>query len=63
MKASYDFGKGTRGRIVPSEPESPNKAKITIRIDQDIIDHFLGKAEASGTGYQTRLSTRPFALR
>jgi uncharacterized protein (DUF4415 family) len=58
MKDRYDFSKGKRGRIAPPEPEPANKAKITIRIDQDIIDHFLEKAEASGgtIGYQTLIN-------
>lgn len=58
MKDRYDFSKGKRGRIAPPEPESANKAKITIRLDQDIIDHFLAKAEANGgtIGYQTLIN-------
>ena len=55
MKDRYDFSKGTRGPIIEPTPEPAGKTRITIRIDEDIIDYFLAKAEASGgeTGYQT----------
>jgi len=58
MKNSYDFSKGKRGRIVKPEPEPAGKVKITIRLDQDIVDHFLAKAdEAEGAvGYQTMIN-------
>jgi uncharacterized protein (DUF4415 family) len=37
-------------------PEAEGKVRITIRLDQDVVDRFLQLAEASGgeTGYQTR---------
>jgi uncharacterized protein (DUF4415 family) len=58
MKESYDFGKGKRGRIAPPEPEPHGKTRITIRIDDDLMDHFLKEAEASGgaVGYQTLIN-------
>jgi uncharacterized protein (DUF4415 family) len=58
MKAQYDFSKGKRGRILPSEPESAGKTRITIRLDEDIVDHFLQRAEVSGgaVGYQTLIN-------
>jgi uncharacterized protein (DUF4415 family) len=58
MKDRYDFSKGKRGRIVPPEPEPEGKVRITIRLDQDIVDRFLQLAEASGggTGYQTLIN-------
>jgi uncharacterized protein (DUF4415 family) len=56
MKDRYDFSKGKRGRVLPAEPEG--KVRITIRLDQDIVDRFLQMAEASGgaTGYQTLIN-------
>lgn len=55
MKDRYDFSKGKRGRVLPAEPES--KTRITIRLDQDIVDRFLQMAEESGTtGYQTLIN-------
>ena len=53
MKQRYDFSRGTRGRIVAPKPEPRGKTRITIRLDEDLVDHFLKEAEASGgaTGY------------
>lgn len=58
MKDQYDFSKGKRGRVVPVEPEPEGKVRITIRLDQDVVDRFLQMAEASGgaTGYQTLIN-------
>jgi len=58
MKQQYDFSKGKRGRIVPPEPEQRGKTRITIRIDDDLVDHFLKEAERSGgsAGYQTLIN-------
>jgi uncharacterized protein (DUF4415 family) len=58
MKQNYDFSKGKRGRIVVPEPEPRGKTRITIRLDEDLVDHFLREAEASGgaTGYQTLIN-------
>lgn len=58
MKQSYDFSKGKRGRINVPEPEPRGKTRITIRLDEDIVDHFLKMADASGgaTGYQTLIN-------
>ncbi len=55
MKDRYDFSKGKRGRVAPTEADPEGKVRITIRLDQDIVDRFLQLAEASGggTGYQT----------
>lgn len=58
MKPKYDFSQGTRGRIAVPEPEPRGKTRITIRLDEDLVDHFLKEAEASGgtTGYQTLIN-------
>ena len=58
MKQSYDFSKGKRGRITPPEPEPRGKTRITIRLDEDLVDHFLKEADALGgaTGYQTLIN-------
>ena len=47
MKSQYDFSKGRRGRITPPEPAPKGKTRITIRLDEDPIDHFLKEADAS----------------
>jgi uncharacterized protein (DUF4415 family) len=58
MKDNYDFGKGKRGRVQPPEPEPEGKIRITIRLDQDVVDRFFEMAERSGgtTGYQTLIN-------
>jgi uncharacterized protein (DUF4415 family) len=58
MKASYDFSKGKRGRILPPEPDPPGKTRITIRLDEDLVDYFLKESGASGgaIGYQTLIN-------
>lgn len=58
MKDRYDFSRGKRGRVVPPEPEPEGKTRITIRLDQDVVDRFFRMAEESGgsTGYQTLIN-------
>jgi len=54
MKAEYDFSKGRRGAVLPA---APNKVRITIRLDREIVDWFRGQVEAAGGGnYQTLLN-------
>ena len=51
---STDFSKGKRGAIVPSDP---NKVRITIRLDGDVIKHFKNRVnEAGGGNYQTLIN-------
>jgi uncharacterized protein (DUF4415 family) len=54
MKAKSDFRKGKRSAVLPC---SGKKARITIRLDRDIIDWFRSKVEEQGGGnYQTMLN-------
>lgn len=53
MRKEYDFSKGKRGAVIAS----PSKTRITIMLDDDIIEFFRSKAEADGTGYQTAINT------
>ena len=54
MKDSYDFSKGKRGPVLPAEP---GKTRITIRLDNDIINWFRQQANAAGGGnYQTSIN-------
>ena len=46
MKQQYDFHKGKHGRIVTPEPEPRGKTRIAIRIDDDLVDHFLKEARS-----------------
>ena len=51
---SEDFSKGKRGAVVRSDP---NKVRITIRLDGDIIDHFKKQVHVAGGGnYQTLIN-------
>ncbi len=52
MRNEYDFTKGKRGAVIPS----PGKTRITMMLDDDIIEHFRARAEASGSGYQTEIN-------
>ena len=55
MKEEYDFSKGERGAIVPG---SGGKTRITIRLDNDIIEWFRGQVESRGGGnYQTTINS------
>ena len=54
MKREYDFSQGTRGAV---EPTPPGKTRITIRIDNEILDWFRGKVDEQGGGnYQTLMN-------
>lgn len=60
MKDEYDFSKAKRvGRITQEPPLEPGKVKITIRIDEDILDRFGAEADKYGgkVGYQTLINS------
>ena len=51
---SEDFSKAKRGSVIKPDP---NKARITIRLDADIIEHFKKLVhEAGGGNYQTLIN-------
>ena len=51
---SEDFNKGKRGAIIKPDP---NKVRITIRLDADIIEHFKKLVHETGGGnYQTLIN-------
>ena len=52
MRKEYDFSRGKRGAVIPS----PGKTRITIMLDDDVIEAFRAKAEAAGSGYQTLIN-------
>ncbi len=52
MRKDYDFSQGRRGAVIAS----PGKTRITIMLDDDVIEHFRRQAEAQGTGYQTMIN-------
>lgn len=53
MRKEYDFSKGKRGAVIAAA----GKTRITIMLDDDVIQHFRDLAEAQGTGYQTMINT------
>lgn len=54
MKKEYDFSQGERGAV---DPAPPGKTRITIRIDNEILDWFRGKVDEQGGGnYQTLMN-------
>ena len=52
MRDEYDFSKAKRGAVI----QSPSKTRITIMLDDDVIEHFRAQAEAEGIGYQTLIN-------
>ena len=54
MKRNYDFSKAKRGAVLPTPP---GKTRITIRIDDDVLEWFRKQVHAAGGGnYQTMLN-------
>jgi uncharacterized protein (DUF4415 family) len=55
MKKEYDFRKGKRGAVVRMPA---GKTRITIRLDDDILDWFRAQVHDRGGGnYQTLINT------
>lgn len=52
MKKEYDFSKGRRGAVIRQR----NKTRITIHLDDDVLDAFRKRADAEGRGYQTMIN-------
>ncbi|MBK7955192.1 MAG: BrnA antitoxin family protein [Candidatus Accumulibacter sp.] len=53
MRKEYDFSNGKRGAVIPST----GKTRITIMLDDEVIEFFRTRAEALGAGYQTMINT------
>jgi uncharacterized protein (DUF4415 family) len=54
MRKEYDFSKGKRGAVVPLPK---GKTRITIRLDEDLIEWFKQQVHASGGGnYQSLIN-------
>ena len=52
MRAEYDFSKGDRKALIPSK----GKTRISIFIDNAVLDAFRARAEKAGAGYQTMMN-------
>ena len=54
MRKEYDFSKGKRGAVIKTPS---GKTRITIRLDDDIIEWFKKQVnEAGGGNYQTLMN-------
>ncbi len=54
MRKEYDFSKAKHGPVVPG---SKGKTRITIRLDDDVVQWFKAEVHAAGGGnYQTLMN-------
>jgi uncharacterized protein (DUF4415 family) len=54
MRREYDFSKARRG---PAVPVPKGKSRITIRLDEEVLDWFKAQVDAAGGGdYQTLIN-------
>lgn len=52
MKKEYDFSKAKRGAVLPTE----GKTRITMYLDDLVLERFKVLSEKSGKGYQTLIN-------
>ena len=52
MKKQYDFNKSRRGAPLANK----GKSRITIFLDNDVLDAFRALADQTGRGYQTLIN-------
>ena len=52
MKKEYNFSKAKRGAVIPRK----GKTRISIYIDDKILEEFRDRADAAGRGYQTMIN-------
>jgi uncharacterized protein (DUF4415 family) len=52
MKKEYDFKAAKRGAVLPRK----GKSRITIWLDDAVLEAFRKLAEQSGSGYQTLIN-------
>jgi len=54
ISSTYDFSKGKRGSVVPIPS---GKTRITIRLDNEVLDWFRSRVDEKGGGsYQTMIN-------
>jgi uncharacterized protein (DUF4415 family) len=54
MKREYDFSRGRRGAVLKS---APGKTRITIRLDNEVLDWFKAQVNRAGGGnYQSLIN-------
>jgi uncharacterized protein (DUF4415 family) len=52
MKENYDFKTAKRGAVI----EPAGKTRITIFLDDDVLEAFRQRAASEGKGYQTLIN-------
>jgi len=52
MRNEYDFSQGKRGAIISSKGQT----RITMYLDDEILESFRNRAETEGRGYQTLIN-------
>jgi len=52
MKKQYDFSQATRGAVIAPH----GKTRITIYLDDDVLQEFRERGDAAGRGYQTLIN-------
>jgi len=52
MKKRYDFSKGKRGAVIATT----GKTRITIYMDDMIVNQFKAQSQKTGKGYQTLIN-------
>ena len=52
MKKEYDFSKAKRGAVLPTT----GKTRITLYLDNEVLEHFHALSEKTGRGYQTLIN-------
>ena len=52
MKDEYDFSKGKRGPVIPNS----GTTRITLYLDDDILEAYRKMGDESGRGYQTLIN-------
>ena len=54
MKKEYDFSRGKRGPVVSV---AKGKTRVTIRLDEDVVEWFREQVDAAGGGsYQSLMN-------
>ncbi|GAA0723145.1 BrnA antitoxin family protein [Dokdonella soli] len=57
MRSEYDFSNAKRAKDVPHlQKLNAGKTRITIMLDNDVLDAFRARAESEGRGYQTAIN-------
>jgi len=52
MKKEYDFSKAKRGAVI----SEGGKTRVTMYLDNDVLEAFRERADRSGKGYQTLIN-------